>query len=148
MNEEKTNQLDTLDTVAAGNVRSTAVKAKIKAAFIEWLTLPESLRVPPTARQFAAENGISERTLFRWRRQPEVSANIQELASVHARSRFGEVANAIVERAIAGDVAAQKLYLQEFRSTVNGVHEIRVQFGDETELVPFFALKQNQPSET
>ncbi|MGH9735974.1 MAG: phBC6A51 family helix-turn-helix protein [Candidatus Acidiferrales bacterium] len=146
MSEETPIQADARQQDTAGNVRNSPVKSRVKTAFIEWLALPEALRVPSTARQFAAENAVSERTLFRWRRQSQVSAEVQELASLHARSRFGEVAHAIVERAIAGDVSAQKLYLQSFvpATGLENKREIIVQFGDETELVPFFALKENQ----
>lgn len=149
MSEETKNQPDTEQSAVPEDVRNSPGKSKVKRAFIEWLTIPESLREPKTARQFAADNKVSERTLHRWKAQGDVQNRVQGLVNLHARSRYADVANAIVECAIAGDVSAQKLYLQKFipESEVkpDGV-EVTACFGDEG-VVPWFAKRKNNTSQ-
>lgn len=39
--------------------------------FLEWLCTPPDHRDPHTMKELAAEFGLSEQTLFRWKREPE-----------------------------------------------------------------------------
>lgn len=151
MSEEARNQTNTPTAEVADPVRNSSGKSRVKAAFVEWLALPEALRAPKTAREFANENGVSERTLYRWRTSDDVQKRVRDLVNSRSRARYGEVADAIITSAVSGDVSAQKLYLQHFIPEGDAAperREIRVKFGDEDEdLVPFFARKENQPSE-
>jgi hypothetical protein len=114
MSDETQNKPDAIQVAVPEAVRNSPVKSRARAAFVEWLATPETLRQPKTARSFAEENQISERTLYRWRNSDEIQKRVRQLVNSSARARYGDVVNAIVDTAVGGDVGAQKLYLQQF----------------------------------
>ena len=120
MSEPTDNQQDMPKPAEAQNVRNavdareSAPKARAKSAFIAWLALPASMREPKTAREFAAANRVSERTLYRWRVSEEIQKAVRQLANKHARARYADVVGAIIDSAVDGDTTAQKFYFQQF----------------------------------
>ncbi len=57
-----------------GNKPSGHEKPATRAKFIEWCALPEQLRKPETAGEFAKDNKVNQATLSRWRHAPDFEA--------------------------------------------------------------------------
>ena len=81
--------------------------------FLEWLLLRPD-RQPVTQREWAAEHGVHEDSLRRWKRDPrfrrEWEARAAEL-NIHVE-RVQTVIDAVYREAAQGDVKAAALYLQ------------------------------------
>jgi hypothetical protein len=82
--------------------------------FIEWLATPEPSRVPATIKDWAAERGVHHQTPTHWKRDRWFRAawdmRLQELNI--DPDRIQRLVDAIYEKALKGDVPAQKLYLE------------------------------------
>jgi len=76
----------------------------------EWVATPKPLRKPKTLGELAAQFGISRRTLFTWRRLPQVAKMVQE-----AMKGRGEGAQRVLttlrELGEQGNVSAGRTYL-------------------------------------
>jgi len=84
----------------------------VKERFVEWLALPEELRLPKTQRDFATEHGMDESTLWRCKNDSAVMERVEKLVNQYARSHFANVVYAMVAAAIGGSIEAARLYLQ------------------------------------
>jgi hypothetical protein len=82
--------------------------------FIEWLVTPEAERQPRYAKEWAAERGVHEKTPQAWKRDRWFRAawdmRLQQL-NINP-DRVQKLVDAIYDKALKGDVQAQKLYLE------------------------------------
>jgi hypothetical protein len=81
-------------------------------AFIEWLALPKSERVPKTEIALAAQLGVDRTTLYKWRNLPALSKEVQKLCRSLVGSRLPDVLAAVERSALAGSIAHQRLYFE------------------------------------
>jgi hypothetical protein len=109
---QKESQPEDQERDTAGRFSASNVRKSVKHQFVYWLALPESLRQPKTQRDFSRQSGVSELTLWRWKNERVVVAEVEKLVNQYARSHFADVIYALVTAAEAGDIAAVKLYLQ------------------------------------
>lgn len=85
-----------------------------RAAFVEWMALPEPERVPNTLAEFASVTGVPVRTLSSWKKQ---SWFRDDLATLYAQvnvspDRLQAVLDAAHATAVAGNTKAMELYLR------------------------------------
>lgn len=88
---------------------------KFQKSFIEWLCTPDAYRMPSTMREWSAENHIHERTLVKWKRDPDFQREWQKrLARARVTpDRINDIYDALYEKATKdGSVQAAKLYLE------------------------------------
>ena len=83
------------------------------AAFLEWL-LRGAERKPLTQKEWAAENGVHEDTMRRWKRDPRFIREWDRRAAELNVSpeRTQSVIDALHSKAVGGSVQAANLYLQ------------------------------------
>jgi len=82
--------------------------------FAEWLATPVGDRKPRRFEDFAEELGVSQPTLYRWRKRPDVRARAQEIVdeAVGGPERVRMVLEKIAEQAMAGSAKQQELFLR------------------------------------
>jgi transposase-like protein len=82
--------------------------------FAEWLATPLGDRKPRRFEDFASELGVSQPTLYRWRKRPDVRARAQEIVdeAVGGPERVRMVLEKIAEQAMAGSAKQQELFLR------------------------------------
>lgn len=83
--------------------------------YLNWLLVPQSLRVPRSQELWAKENGVGDAgTLRRWQRKPyfksEWQRRVEELQGSPERTQ--KLLDTIYNRALEGDNKAAHLYLQ------------------------------------
>lgn len=82
--------------------RDLAVKSVEKQLFIEWLSLPLSLREPKTKTEMAKQLGVDRRTLYDWEHDVRVIAQIPvTVIREYTGSDFAETVAAV--KAVATD---------------------------------------------
>lgn len=80
--------------------------------FLDWLLSED--RVPATQKEWAADRGLNERTVRRWKADPRFTREWDRRAAelnVHPE-RTQSVVDALYKQAAQGDVKAATLYLQ------------------------------------
>tara|TARA_B100001750_G_C15004551_1_gene349117 strand:- start:23 stop:451 length:429 start_codon:yes stop_codon:yes gene_type:complete len=80
--------------------------------FLDWLLSED--RVPATQKEWAADRGLHERTVRRWKADPRFTREWDRRAAelnVHPE-RTQSVVDALYKQAAQGDVKAATLYLQ------------------------------------
>ena len=77
-----------------------------------WLCTVPSDRDPPTVVQLCRELGVSERTLFNWRYEPEFHSLIEPLILRTAKRDLPEVVAMLGERAKSGSIEHIRLFLE------------------------------------
>jgi transposase-like protein len=82
--------------------------------FAEWLATPRGQRKPERFEDFAEELGVSQPTLYRWRKRPDVRARAQEIVdeAVGGPERVRMILDKISEQALAGAAKQQELFLR------------------------------------
>jgi len=82
--------------------------------FAEWLATPVADRKPRRFEDFSVELGVSQPTLYRWRKRADVRARAQEIVdeAVGGPERVRMVLEKISEQALAGAAKQQELYLR------------------------------------
>lgn len=82
--------------------------------YLNWLMQPVGYRVPTSQEKYAAEEGVDETTLRRWKKKPafklEWERRVGELQQSPERTQ--KILDTLYERALAGDNNSAKLYLQ------------------------------------
>lgn len=97
-----------------GKIPNAANKGTYKR-FVEWTAVPPSFRAEDERlkSQLALKLGISESTLFSWQNQPQFWTDVVEAAKRKLPHKSQEVTNALIEKALSGDVQAIKLFFQK-----------------------------------
>ena len=82
--------------------------------FAEWMATPVGDRRPPTYELFAKQYGVSQPTLYRWRKNPNVKARANEIVdeAVGGPERIRMILDKIVEQALQGQAKQQELFLK------------------------------------
>ncbi len=82
--------------------------------FAAWLATPQVDRKPRRFEDLAAELGVSQPTLYRWRKNPDVKARASEIVdeAVGGPERVRQILDVIVEQALAGQAKQQELFLK------------------------------------
>lgn len=94
-------------------------------AFVEWLTEHPKFRVPKTAKEWADENGVTERTLYNWRNKPEVINEIRRRRERYVENHMPEITRAavITAKIIGKEGAADRKLLWDWvHGNKEGVH--------------------------
>lgn len=82
--------------------------------FLNWLMTPAGHRDPSSQEKFAAQIGVDETTLRRWKKKPafkmEWERRVNDLQQSPERTQ--KLLDTLYERAMGGDNNAAKLYLQ------------------------------------
>ena len=89
--------------------------------FLDWLLSED--RVPGTQKEWAADRGVNERTVRRWKSDPRFVREWDRRAAelnVHPE-RTQSVVDALYRQAAQGDVKADSLYLQ-YKDKLNLKH--------------------------
>jgi hypothetical protein len=91
------------------NVRNwTASQRK----YMIWLATPDDDRMPNKHVNMAAEMGVDERTLYRWRKLPGFYAEVNKLVDENLGDAYADVANQLKRLAALGSFQHQKMYLE------------------------------------
>jgi putative insertion element HTH domain-containing protein len=133
----------------AKEVKKSGSKFKItKLEFTRWLAVPEFLRFPATAREFAAQHGVAESTLSVWKGKSELVNEVKRLVIRDASLELADMCHALKRAARDGNVAAIRLYLEFVLGWVDGPtsaiveNNIEVRFGDEGAIPWWRAAKE------
>lgn len=77
-----------------------------------WLAMPTKLRQPRTQKQLAAQLGISEEVICRWKHLPGWSDAVSEIIRVWLFDDLPDVLKELVRQAKKGSVSHQRLFLE------------------------------------
>jgi hypothetical protein len=77
-----------------------------------WLATPDDDRMPNKHVNMAAELGVDERTLYRWRKLPGFYAEVNKIVDENLGDAYAEVANSLKRLASLGSFQHQKMYLE------------------------------------
>jgi hypothetical protein len=80
--------------------------------FMEWLATPEYERQPISQGKFAAQIGIDQQTLSRWKRIPGFWTEVNTLVRETLGDAYYEVVDALKREARKGNFQHQKLYFE------------------------------------
>ena len=82
--------------------------------FAEWLATPLQERKPRRFEDLAVELGVSQPTLYRWRKRADMRMRAQEIVdeAVGGPERVRMVLEKIAEQAMAGSAKQQELFLR------------------------------------
>ena len=83
-----------------------------KKQFGMWLGRPKSLREPKNQEELADLLGVTKRTLTRWGRDPEVLNIAQNYKKLEATVSLDGVVKVMTARALEGNAADRRLYLE------------------------------------
>lgn len=83
-------------------------------AFLNWLVTPANGRVPSSQTAYAAQIGVDETTLRRWKNKPAFKAEWEKRVAALQGSpeRTQQLLDNLFTRAMDGDNNSAKLYLQ------------------------------------
>lgn len=95
--------------------KSAKYMAPARRKFLEWLTLPEWLRVPHTQERLAEELHVAFQTLSRWKQEPEFQAELKRLVTASLGPEYPNIMGAFIKKARAGDVTAIKTAFEMLR---------------------------------
>ena len=104
------NSKDTLANVAEGG-SSPRHDAEYKQ-FIEWLALPVKERELKTQKELAEQFGLSEWTLSQWKDRQGFWPAVEAVRKSWGKSKTPEVLNSLYNKALTGNAAEVKLWLQ------------------------------------
>ncbi len=86
-----------------------------------------------TIVRISQEVGVSERTIYRWKQQPEFIAAVNNLAYELLRGKLPEVYDALIEKAVEGNTKAIELmlkyagnYIEKTETKLDGQLEIKI----------------------
>lgn len=79
---------------------------------IEWLATPRFDRTPPTQELLAKKLGINDRTITRWKQEPELLEAINKRARELLSSDLPEIYGALRREAVKGSYQHIKLSLE------------------------------------
>ena len=109
-----------------GQYSPTVKKDAERLQFIAWLALPSSARKPRTQRELANQMGVDPATLSDWKLSPNLWEQVRQRVDEAVKEHHPDVIAAVVKSAKAGNVHAQKLYLEYVQQWSEGKrHEIR-----------------------
>ena len=80
--------------------------------FAEWLAVPRQLRHPKTQKEFAARLDVCPDTLSRWKKDPDLQAQVYTLAHKRLENSLPDVLGVIIDNAMAGSYQFVKLILE------------------------------------
>jgi hypothetical protein len=80
--------------------------------YMVWLATPDDDRMPNKHVNMAAELGVDERTLYRWRKLPGFYAEVNKIVDENLGDAYAEVANSLKRLASLGSFQHQKMYLE------------------------------------
>ena len=89
-----------------------ASKEDKKRQFGMWLGKPKSLRDPKSQEELADILGVTKRTLGRWKKDPEVLNIAQNYKKLEAQVHLDDVVKVMTEKALNGNAADRRLYLE------------------------------------
>ncbi len=72
----------------------------------QWLAIPSSMRMPRLQKELAAQIGVDESTLCRWKRLPGFMAEVQAVLKDELRNEIPDIMAALVREAKAGRIEA------------------------------------------
>lgn len=87
-----------------------------------WSALPSSERKPATEAEIAAEIGVDDRTLRRWKQLPGFWDGVRDEARANLKGSVGRIYNALIKEAETGSYQHIKLALEML-----GEHTDRIQ---------------------
>jgi len=93
-------------------VKETKELSDRKKQFGMWLGRPRSLREPKNQEELADLLGVTKRTLTRWAKDPEVLNIAQNYKKLEATVSLDGVVKVMTERALNGNAADRRLYLE------------------------------------
>jgi hypothetical protein len=104
--------------------------------FIEWLSLPRYARTPPTQEMFAETIGVSDLTLWRWKKLDGFQESVNALARQTVGAKLPEVYGALLREAEKGSFPHIKLALELSgdyveKSETRGEIKLKVEYGDD-----------------
>lgn len=80
--------------------------------FIAWLATPSDIRKPKSHEELAKQLGVSERTLFNWKKLPGLKEESAELARELVTGELPDIYGALIKKAKAGSYFHIKLALE------------------------------------
>jgi len=82
--------------------------------FAEWIATPRGVRNPEKFEELSKVLGVSQPTLSRWRKRPDIRARAKEIVdeAVGGPERVRMVLDKIVDQALAGQAKQQELFLR------------------------------------
>jgi len=105
-----------MEVVLTGEENSWEQKEKLQAMYLTWLTLPGSQRTPSTKKEVAEVIGRDIRTLQKWEVEPEFNAKRLRMLIAHFAPSTPDVIEALKYKALDGDTAAIRLWLEKIES--------------------------------
>lgn len=80
--------------------------------YMAWSALPSSERKPTTEAEIAAEIGVDDRTLRRWKQLPGFWDGVKNEARANLKGSIGRIYNALIKEAETGSFQHIKLALE------------------------------------
>ncbi len=72
----------------------------------QWLALPSRLRTPTLQKELAAQIGVDESTLWRWKQQPGFMDAVSAIIKAELQNEVPEIMAVLVREAKAGKIEA------------------------------------------
>lgn len=97
-----------------------------QSKFIEWLATPRFDRIPPTQEMFAAQLGVDDGTLWRWKKLEGFQDDVNKLARAGLGHRLPEVYGALFREAEKGEFQHIQLLLEltgEYTKTQRNIND-------------------------
>jgi hypothetical protein len=111
--------------------------SKKALAYLDWLCLPEPLRIPATKKEWAEQNDVgSYNTLFLWQEHPDFKERWEDAVKKQAQSpeRTEHLLDSLYQRGINGDTRSAELYLKATNQMPNPKQEINIKSEKTSEL--------------
>jgi hypothetical protein len=79
-----------------GEVKQPRLLSVERALFVDWLSVPESERIPKGQNAFAKELGVSKDTLTAWKKDPRIMSQVRSQGQAAVISSFSEVTGTLL----------------------------------------------------
>lgn len=101
---------------------------RVQLEYLEWLCLPEPLRIPDTKKEWAEEHKLTAQTLNNWEKIPEFRVQWEDAIKNMAVSpeRTQMLLDSLYKRGINGDTKSAELYLKATNQMPNPKQEINI----------------------
>lgn len=101
---------------------------RVQLEYLDWLCLPETLRMPDTKKAWAAEHDLSPQALHKWEQLPlfrdEWDLRVKGMAVSPERTQM--LLDSLYKRGINGDTRSAELYLKATNQMPNPKQEINI----------------------
>lgn len=96
--------------------------------YLEWLCLPEPLRVPSTKTAWCEEYNVNINSLYYWEEHPDFQARWADAVKRMAQSpeRTEALLDSLFRRGLNGDTRSAELYLKATNQMPNPKQEINI----------------------